>query len=167
MPSFASPFQPRSSIQTCSSWSYSSSLMTFLTFFKNMTRAVSDIWKKEIRQAGPIPPRAGKQPCVVAQGSADFMGPRRPCGPRPADSKLISCSGHSWRQSQVEGCRREVRRHGNDKKIGEEGYREISEVLYKLPGPQVPTRDQVLQNDNKKKKKKGKRRKGRVTKKSL
>ena len=119
-----------------------------------MTREVSDIWKKEIRQAGPIPPRAGKQPCVVAQGSADFMGPLRPCGPRPADSKLISCSGHSWRQSQVEGCRREVRRHGNDKKMGEEGYREISEVLYKLPGPQVPTRDQVLQNDNKKKKKK-------------
>ena len=100
--------------------------MTFLTFFKKMTREVSDIWKKEIRQAGPIPPRAGKQPYVVAQGSADFMGPLRPCEPRPADSKLISYSGHSWRQSQVEGCRHEVRRQGNDKKMGEEGYREIS-----------------------------------------
>ena len=91
-----------------------------------MTREVSDNWKKEIRQAGPIPPRAGKQPYVVAQGSADFMGPLQPCGSRPADSRLISCSGHSWRQSQVEGCTHEVRRQGNAKKMGEEGCREIS-----------------------------------------
>ena len=44
--------------------------------------------------------------------------------------------------------------------MGEEGYREISEVLYKLPGPQVPTTDQVLQNDNKKKKRKEEKGKG-------
>ena len=103
MPSSASPFQPRSNVHTCSSWSSSSSLMTFLTFFKKMTRELSDIWKEEISQADSSPPRTGKQPYAVVQGSADFMGPLQPCGSRHADSSLNSCSGHLWRQSQIQG----------------------------------------------------------------
>ena len=65
-------------------------------FLEKMSREFSDIWKEAISQAAPIPPRAGKQPYGVAQGSADFMGPVEMCGSRLTDSSLNSCSGHSW-----------------------------------------------------------------------
>ena len=65
----------------------------FLPFAKEMIKQLSDIWKEEISQAGP---RAGKESYGVAQGSENFMGPLQPCGSRPADSSLNSCSGHSW-----------------------------------------------------------------------
>ena len=90
-------FHPRSHVHSCSSRSSSSSLLTSPeAVFKKMTRDLFGIWKEEISQADPIPPRVGKQPYGVAQGSADFMGALQLCGSRPADSSLNSCSGHSW-----------------------------------------------------------------------
>ena len=39
--------------------------------------------------------------------------------------------------------------------MGEEGCRQISYILYKVPGTQLPIRDLVLQNDNHKKMERG------------
>ena len=90
-------FHPRSHVHSCSSRSSSSSLLTSSeAVFKKMTRYLFGLWKEEISQVGPIPPRVGKQLYGVAQGSADFMGALQLCGSRPADSSLNSCSGHSW-----------------------------------------------------------------------
>ena len=82
MPSLVSPFHPMLFIHTCSSRSSSSPTSSHKAFLKKMSREFSDIWKEEISQAAPIPPRAGKQPYGVAQGSADFMGPVEMCGSR-------------------------------------------------------------------------------------
>ena len=126
VPPLASPFHPMPFIHTCSSRSSSSPKTSHKAFLKKMSREFSDIWKEEISQAAPIPPRAGKHPYGVAQGSADFMGPVEMCGSRLTDSSLNSCSGHSWWQSQVQGCRHEVRSEDDAKKVEEEGCRQIS-----------------------------------------
>ena len=75
MPSSASSFHPRLHVHTCSfrSFSLSSPLTSSKTFLKDMSRECFDIWKEKIRQAGPRPPRAGKHPYSIDQGSANFM----------------------------------------------------------------------------------------------
>ena len=52
-------------------------------------------------------------------------------------------------------CQPEVRSEDDAKKVGEEGCRQISYILYKVPGTQLPIRDLVLQNDNHKKMERG------------